>query len=1502
MRFLDDVSLSGLSDTIEINHDILWYVQWAQAMHLPSRALVARIMGAFIQNSFLDVDFARRLDIVDKLITGLSIAGEDVAIHSAMALVALKDKGYRDINVIGNDEVMKKIAAELRKFNPLVQLESSVAKALEILIQNGLFPVEMIAQMNVPWQFADGKLTPLTDGNPVVDQFLVGLEFPETPHPESTKRFLQKILDVFDPLLAKIIEPSLLTKLLSCLKEKGFLTKEMVAESGFIGELKPRLNSQWPSEGTSILGDVPQGQVSNAEELLGTMRINAFILLNTLIELELIDRETIRKEEILKYALLGLKADDQDIRIVSWKMLNLLVEKDLVKLTAREHRRVWKIIQETMFLNDESPNPLVSFLPHPLINYLGMAIRRGWLTKEMFVDLIIQRLIVALIQDGKSVRSLAVFMIGALVEKDLINVDTFVQRPEVLLVLLRALSSPYDDFSRTNELREMLSGSPPSRKKRRSRKRIPDATHEEMVRSVQQFVTLARWDSCVLWNVKDILDVLEKMKMKGIVNAQTLKSEGILQKHIDVVFDRVGAYHMIAKSIQFLGGLVSLGLIEREDVVRHKLPQRFIKAIEEGDDENGEISRFAMEATAHFINEGIIDETMAVSEDLESKVMAQIRLNPNAISLEKFRILTALIAQDWVSPVNRGILGTVLLSLETSNLRLQKEVAEVLKIMKDAGWIHVVNSDSAHLVKKLLEKWGLKQPDEWISTIEDLRILKEAGFVNNLSYRETMGLYRQLSSALSVEARAVLNPQMRVKAAYIMKNRRMLKGQAHRRDVIHLGRWISQTDDKPTMVELLSVVTWMSTHGSSEAQNLLEGLAEKILRKKIMPPEQHIHITELEEVIIGEILQSYRQNSLIPILYSLSYHPDLRVRVMVSLAEGGYIDKGYAQVSDDQVERYLSAISEIHERLHLVAPKSLVDNLMAGKITLTELNDTISQLPSLITGDYRVLIKSLASDRKLLWAAYLVLQPPFQYPGTVTISFERFRSIVKRAVRKLRYENPETLTHLEQALIESGLSGADAKRLTTNLSQGLPPLLDNSPYLDTNGRFIPQPVDVLTVLGSSDAVEQAQESFNSSIQSIISILKIHELLQSIRRGIETRNGHDAQRTAEWLREWQGIKDAIHLGADLINVFARLQALNDKIFSPEGRRRSVEVMLAQSINQSTRHILAQLNSEYKAILDVNSSLSEEEVSLQNMNVNTIARNMDKIIASIKAKRERDGLFPIEKKIISGEPRVTPVHILRIFFAALREKMGLKEDDQLFPIFKDREGHLISSFEHYHGALSKKVDLRQIPKNLYVDYIHKVDLLEFIRFSDGGHSCLASDPKLAARFDAKGIHDKEVPRFLTNATSFFLQITTEPRGGKQIGWLECWFGIDEDGRAFIGTERIYLHPDYHDRRLVEALFAVIEKILFSINVSMIAQAVPNNVPDNALESPADYELRIFKVTKLQSLQDGHEIYDDRSLGINKIVEAEFKVKFNSGMPLKQKEGQEKDAVDGEVTVSG
>ena len=70
-----------------------------------------------------------------------------------------------------------------------------------------------------------------------------------------------------------------------------------------------------------------------------------------------------------------------------------------------------------------------------------------------------------------------------------------------------------------------------------------------------------------------------------------------------------------------------------------------------------------------------------------------------------------------------------------------------------------------------------------------------------------------------------------------------------------------------------------------------------------------------------------------------------------------------------------------------------------------------------------------------------------------------------------------------------------------------------------------------------------------------------------------------------------------------------------------------------------------------------------------------------------------------------------------------------------------------------------------------------LMEFFRFSDGAHCCLASDPNVSGQYGA-GIYEREMSGYLINATSFWWQFTTDVRSAKQIGWLENWFGVDEN----------------------------------------------------------------------------------------------------------------------------
>ena len=66
------------------------------------------------------------------------------------------------------------------------------------------------------------------------------------------------------------------------------------------------------------------------------------------------------------------------------------------------------------------------------------------------------------------------------------------------------------------------------------------------------------------------------------------------------------------------------------------------------------------------------------------------------------------------------------------------------------------------------------------------------------------------------------------------------------------------------------------------------------------------------------------------------------------------------------------------------------------------------------------------------------------------------------------------------------------KEIAEAVLQGKPPLPRDSPYLDKYGDFIPQKVDILSSIGSSEQLKPVRDHFISELQYIALVFKINE--------------------------------------------------------------------------------------------------------------------------------------------------------------------------------------------------------------------------------------------------------------------------------------------------------------------------------------------------------------------------------------------------------------------------
>ena len=759
----------------------------------------------------------------------------------------------------------------------------------------------------------------------------------------------------------------------------------------------------------------------------------------------------------------------------------------------------------------------------------------------------------------------------------------------------------------------------------------------------------------------------------------------------------------------------------------------------------------------------------------------------------------------------------------------------------------------------------------------------EQGRLGILSTEKISDYYSLLQEERKSQGKVSADDDVNSRQALILKVHSIIEGKVDPDDVKYVGQIADVTEDRDSLRVTLDTIRGWAVDGSSDAQNFLEGRVGQIASRNPKNDEDYVETNEKDDVYIEATAGSFRQRSLLPIFTDKKFHPRVRARVMKSLAESGYIDSGYAKIRESDVARYLDLISEVYDEFNLIAPKILIENLIDQETTIDSLKAVKPRLEEIIAKrDYRILIKELSQSEEMMFAYYMLQQSPFQYQGTDPISYERFRKLVKASAESLDDEETDMVeVRLKNGFIAAGLDDERALQIAQAILQGRPPLPRGSPYLDEDGNFIPQKVDVLSTLGDSDAPREAQNSFNSSLNNIVLVLRINDLMSRIPKGIEKRFKDDEKGKTDMEKQYKWVVGGIRLGVDLTKILNELKELNDKIFPPHGRKRDLDVMVAQSVNKQIRNtpmhqdIISTLGAKKK-----DEQADQKRTYLEDFDINGLVRNLDKMVNALKSKQKSKKLTSIERQIIK-EDEINGGHVIRIFFANLLQRAQLGKKHPLYAIFQDLEAHLIAAFDNYVQAVSAKVDIRNVPQVVYVDFVSKFNLMEFFRFSDGAHCCLASDPNVSSQYGA-GIYEREMPRYLTNATSFWWQFTTDVRSGKQIGWFENWFGVNEsDGdKVFVGTELTYISPGHHDRDLQTALLAQVERILFSTKVTKVAQANFGHHAANAMSPPGSYREETMNITKLQSLRDGTPIYEDADVATNMSSTHSFHVKDNPG----------------------
>jgi len=733
------------------------------------------------------------------------------------------------------------------------------------------------------------------------------------------------------------------------------------------------------------------------------------------------------------------------------------------------------------------------------------------------------------------------------------------------------------------------------------------------------------------------------------------------------------------------------------------------------------------------------------------------------------------------------------------------------------------------------------------------RIVEKTG-IPTISLEEM----REFSDLLLFEVKnpSRANDELKARFAGLLYIDSIYRKKIYKEAVVYLGKAIDETDNLEMTEYMLSIMLDWSNNGSAEAQNYLESKINNIIARRpddggFEPAHEFIKISPKDELFIDTVAKSFREIALIPLFVKKNMLFRIRVKVMKLLAKDGYIDSAYDLISgNERLASILKLVSDVYDQMGITAPLMLIDKLLLGEEDIEELKKLKPEIEAVIARhDHKFLIEYLLGDHRRELAYYLLFQSPFQYQGTHTLSFERFHQLLTDTHQKLKMENKDiVLITLKEAYIKAGLDEHSAQEIVEAVLQGRPPLPKDSPYLDHNGNFIPQKVDFLKNFDRNADMQGIKSSFESSLKHIGLILKNYSLFSQIQEIIKTDkfradSNPDKDRV---LAAWVDINLSLGASPNLINK--KLVNINDILFPPQRRVRSLDSNLAAKINKQIR----QMPTFLKVMNEETRNVSPETILLESIDIEQIVRNREILINSLKDKQTKGRLTPIEKSIIGDQP-IDIKHVLRIALADLLVKLRFQNQGPLYNSFKDAEGHLLEALENYIKFISQGLDLNDLPPVMYVDFISKFNLFEFFRFADGGHCCLTSDPKIADQWNGFQTYSQEMPRYLANATSFWWQFTTQPRGGRQVGWFENWLGLNSQGQVFVGTELMYISPSFRNIGLQKALLGEVEKVLFSTQVTSIAQALPEHRPSNAMEPTEDYKPEEIKITKLQSLND-------------------------------------------------
>ncbi|MCR4337041.1 MAG: hypothetical protein NUV91_04460, partial [Candidatus Omnitrophica bacterium] len=724
------------------------------------------------------------------------------------------------------------------------------------------------------------------------------------------------------------------------------------------------------------------------------------------------------------------------------------------------------------------------------------------------------------------------------------------------------------------------------------------------------------------------------------------------------------------------------------------------------------------------------------------------------------------------------------------------------------------------------------------------------------------------------EASQRMSDKEQAQHALIIKAYTILENQIDSKDVDTLAQYVkSAVINEEALRIILDTMAFLANQGSPDTQNILEGNIRRILRKSKAEGVAYVEVTSRERIFIEATMKSHRQRSLAPFLYDDQFDPDLRRDVLHALARGRYIDAGYAQVTESaEVIGYLEKVTEVYKAVKQIAPKELIDRILSGDDTLLEkLQTKLPHLDQLIARKVpRELIRELVEDRDLMLTYYLLKRATFDYRGISMISFERFSAILEQAVRNFEDEHPEVVVGTEEdsgplrnafelAYQRAGMAPDEAERFAKEIAQSLwqgnAPLPHNSPFWKSPGEFEPQRIDVIEGITTEDVIRRDEEGFRESLNQVQLILEIHLLLEGFVRVIDRLPDGSLHEREELQRLYENAVERVRLQkVPLMALREELGRMNNEHFYRNQTEAGLNAILQKGVQDILRRMIDGYTS-YGRFFSLDLEQARQS-HLDDIRLEGIFRRMNGgVLSELNKKRTSrkwEKSFPIEAAIFKEE-EITSIKVFMAFWARIAKSARIDEASPLANVFQQATQRAVDLYSEFKSEVKRVAQLtgEPIPQVVYLDFVYKGRLFEAMRFADGAHCCSSSDPEIAeghGGFD----YDQQAPRFLTDATTFFFQLSTGPRSREQVGFVIAWIGIDRNGLPFVGSTYLYLAPRMRSPKLEKAIQSRIEQVLFSLPISMIAQPVMDEPRDENSVLPQGYTPKFIEgFVRLQSL---------------------------------------------------